>query len=30
MFNKLLPENHDIYEVVWKNMVLPDRPQMTI
>ena len=23
-------ENIAIYEVIWKNMVAPDRPQMTI
>jgi hypothetical protein len=22
--------NHAIYEIMWKNMVEPDRPQMTI
>jgi len=24
------PENRAAYEIVWKNMVQPDRPQMTI
>jgi hypothetical protein len=24
------PENHAIYELVWKNMVQPERPQVTI
>jgi hypothetical protein len=23
-------ENHAVYEMMWKNMVVPDRPQMTI
>jgi hypothetical protein len=23
-------ENHVIYEIMWKNMMEPDRPQMTI
>ena len=23
-------ENHDVYEVMWKSMILPDRPQMAI
>jgi hypothetical protein len=23
-------ENRDIYEIMWKNMVKPDRPQMAI
>jgi hypothetical protein len=22
-------ENHALYEIMWKNMVEPDRPQMT-
>ena len=31
MFNKFFPpENRDIYEIVSKNMVEPERPQMTI
>ena len=24
------PENRAIYEVMWENMVQPDRPQMTV
>jgi len=24
------PENHAVYEIVWRNMVKSDRPQMTI
>jgi hypothetical protein len=24
------PENLVVYEVIWKDMVQPDRPQMTI
>jgi len=24
------PENRDVYEIMWKNVVEPDRPQMTI
>jgi hypothetical protein len=30
VFNKFLPENHLFYEVIWKNLIEPDRPQMTI
>jgi hypothetical protein len=26
----LLSENPAVYEITWKNMVEPDRPQMTI
>jgi hypothetical protein len=29
MFNNF-PENHTVYEIMWKNMVHPDRSQMTI
>jgi len=29
-FNFFPPENRAIYEVIWKNMVEPDRLQMTI
>jgi len=25
-----LPENHANYNIMWKNIVEPDRPQMTI
>jgi hypothetical protein len=28
--NTFFPENRAVYEVMWKNMVEPDRPQMTI
>jgi hypothetical protein len=24
------PENRAVYEIIWKNIVEPDRPQMTI
>ena len=24
-----VPENRAVYEIMWKNMVKPDRPQMT-
>jgi len=31
MLNKFFsPENRAVYEVMWKIMVQPDRPQMTI
>jgi len=30
MFDNFFSENHAIYEIMWKNMVEPDRPQMTI
>jgi hypothetical protein len=30
MFNNYFHENGAIYEIVWKNMVEPDRPQMAI
>jgi len=23
-------ENRDVYEIMWKNMAQPDRPQMTV
>jgi len=26
----LSPENCTVYTIMWKNMVLPDRPQMAI
>jgi hypothetical protein len=26
----VFPENHAFYEIMWKNMLEPDRPQMTI
>jgi hypothetical protein len=28
--NKMFSENLAVYEIMWKNMVEPDRPQMTI
>jgi len=28
MFNDSFPENRAVYEIMWKNMVQPDRPQM--
>jgi hypothetical protein len=30
VFNNYFFENRDIYEIMWKNMVEPDRPQVTI
>jgi hypothetical protein len=30
MFNNFFPENHDVYEIKSKNMVEPERPQVTI
>jgi len=30
MFNKFIFENRALYEITWKNIVQPDRPQMTI
>jgi hypothetical protein len=31
MFSNLFPlENHAFYEIMWKNIVELDRPQMTI
>jgi hypothetical protein len=24
------PENHAVYEIMWHNMVEPDRPQLTV
>jgi hypothetical protein len=31
MLKKLFPhENRAVYEIIWKNMVEPERPQMTI
>jgi hypothetical protein len=26
----IFPENRAVYEMMWKNIVEPDRPQMTI
>jgi len=30
MFKKLFSENSAVYEIKWKNIVEPERPQMTI
>jgi hypothetical protein len=30
VFNSFYFENHAVCEIMWKNMVEPDRPQMTI
>ena len=30
VFNNFFPENRAVYEVMWKNMVQPDRSQMTV
>jgi hypothetical protein len=30
MFNNSLPEKRALHEIRWKNVVQPDRPQMTI
>jgi len=30
MFKKTFSENRVLYEEMWKNIVQPDRPQMTI
>jgi hypothetical protein len=30
MFNNLIPEYRTIYEIMWKKMAGPDRPQITI
>jgi hypothetical protein len=31
MFNNFFfSENHAVYEVMWKNMIEPDTPQMTV
>jgi hypothetical protein len=30
LYSIIPPENRDFYEVMWKNMVQPDRPQMTV
>ena len=30
MFSNFFPKNGAIYEVTWKTMVEPDRPQMTM
>ena len=30
MCNKLFPENRVVYELMWRNIVQPERTQMTI
>ena len=30
MFNNFFPQNCVLYEIMWKNMIDEDRPQMTI
>jgi len=30
MFRTFFSENHTVYEIVWKNMVEQDRPQITV
>jgi len=30
MFSIFFPENRIVYEIMWKNKVEPDRPQMTV
>jgi len=30
MFNNFFFETNAIYEIMWKNIVQPDRPQMTL
>jgi hypothetical protein len=30
MFDKVFPKNRAVYELMWKNMEEPDRPQMRI
>jgi hypothetical protein len=30
MFNNFFSEDRTVYEIMWKNVVQPDRPQMTI
>ena len=30
VFNNFFLENHAVYDIMWKNIVQPDRPQMTI
>ena len=29
MLNNFFPENRAVYEIMWKNIVEPERPQMT-
>jgi len=30
MFNNFFPENPAVYEILWKNVVEPGKPQITI
>jgi hypothetical protein len=30
MFSNFLPENRAVYEVTWKNMAQPGKPEITI
>jgi hypothetical protein len=30
IFNKFFSENHAVYDVIWKNMVEPNRAQVTV
>ena len=30
MFDKAFPDNCGAYEIMWKNMIRPDRTQMTM
>jgi len=30
MFGSFFPNNRAVYEIMWKNMVIPDRPQATV
>jgi hypothetical protein len=30
MFNNFFPQNRAVYEIVWKYVVEPDRPHMTM
>jgi len=30
VFSSFFPENRTVYEIMWKNMVEPERSQMTI
>jgi hypothetical protein len=30
IFDNFFPENGTVYEIMWKNVVEPEKPQMTI
>ena len=30
IFNNVFPDNRAVYDIIWKNIVHPDRPQMTM